>query len=102
MQEATCARDCWLLSLPRPLQRSPPLGRKAIFEIGGNYQAIAVYDEAAGFYERFARESPSMSEAPQALRDAVVLRLGTGDDVGAEKDADQFSRSFGRNRSSQS
>jgi TolA-binding protein len=33
------------------------LGREALLLIGQNYQAMAVYDEAASYYERFARES---------------------------------------------
>ena len=55
--------------------------RKAVYEIGANYQAIAVYDEAASYYEKFARESPSMENAAVALRDATVLRLGLGEEA---------------------
>lgn len=70
------------------------LAKKAIYEIGGNYQAIAVYDEAATWYERFAAENPKDEKAPQALSDAVVLRLGLGQEDQAIKNADTFARTF--------
>jgi tetratricopeptide (TPR) repeat protein len=70
------------------------LGRKAVYEIGGNYQAIAVYEEAASWYERFATESPKDEKAASALSDAVVLRLGLGQETEAIRDADQFQKSF--------
>jgi TolA-binding protein len=71
------------------------LARKAVYEIGGNYQAIAVYDEAASWYERFARENPKMDKAAEALQDAVVLRLGLGQEDQAIKDADLFTKNYG-------
>ncbi|NUP10092.1 MAG: tetratricopeptide repeat protein [Polyangiaceae bacterium] len=74
--------------------------RKAVYEIGGNYQAIAVYDEAAAYYERFATENPKDEKAPQALSDAVVLRLGLGQQDQAIKDSDLFQKQFS-NRAAQ-
>jgi TolA-binding protein len=71
------------------------LAKKAVYEIGGNYQAIAVYDQAANWYERFARENPKMEKAPEALQDAVVLRLGLGQEDQAIKDADLFNKNYG-------
>lgn len=71
------------------------LARKAVYEIGGNYQAIAVYDEAANWYEKFARDNPKMEKAPEALQDAVVLRLGLGQEDQAIKDADLFGKNYG-------
>ncbi|MBL9024193.1 MAG: tetratricopeptide repeat protein [Myxococcales bacterium] len=70
------------------------LAKKAVYEIGGNYQAIAVYDEAAAWYERFAQESPKDEKAPQALSDAIVLRLGLGQEDQAIKDEDLFRKNF--------
>ncbi len=70
------------------------LARKAVYEIGLNYQAIAVYDEAAGWYERFARESPGRDLAPQGLEDAVVLRLGLGQEEQAERDGELFDKAY--------
>lgn len=71
------------------------LARKAMYEIGGNYQAIAVYDEAATWYERFAEKNPKMDEASTALQDATVLRLGLGQEDQAIKNADLFNRNYG-------
>jgi hypothetical protein len=66
--------------------------RKTVYDIGANYQAIAVYDEAASWYERFAHDSPADDRAPVALEDAIVLRLGLGQEDLAVRDADAFDR----------
>jgi len=76
--------------------------KKAMFEIGGNYQAIAVYDEAARWYERAAEENPKMEQAPQALQDATVLRLGLGQEDQAIKNADLFNRNYGSKKTAES
>jgi TolA-binding protein len=76
------------------------LAKKSVYEIGGNYQAIAVYDEAAAWYERFAAESEKDEKAPQALSDAIVLRLGLGQEDQAIKDEELFRRKFS-NRAAQ-
>jgi hypothetical protein len=85
-----------------------PLAKKAVYEIGGNYQAIAVYDQAAEWYERYAcvpdvhksREvergcDPKADKADDAVKDAVLLRLGIGDEAQAIVDADHFQRKYG-------
>jgi TolA-binding protein len=77
------------------------LAKQAVYEIGGNYQAIAVYEEAANWYERFARETPKMDKAPEALQDAVVLRLGLGQEKQAIDDADLFNRNYGQAKPAQ-
>src|SRR5690606_456421 len=72
------------------------LAKKAIYEIGGNYQAIAVYDQAAFYYEMYADKTAYKGEfADKALADAVVLRLGLGMEDEAIKDADAFKRYYG-------
>ncbi len=76
------------------LQTTEP-ARKAIYEIGANYHAIAVYDDAATYYERFASENPTMTNAPEALQNAVVLRLGLGQEKQATEDAALFTKSYG-------
>jgi tetratricopeptide (TPR) repeat protein len=63
--------------------------------VGGNYQAIAVYADAAEWYERFAKESPDQPEASTALSDAVVLRLGLGQVDKAMADAKAFNDRYG-------
>ena len=83
-----------ILINPKYNLHKTPSAIKAIYEIGGNYQAIAVYDEAASWYEKFADEQPKDEKAPQALSDAVVLRLGLGQQDQAIKDSDNFQRQF--------
>ena len=77
------------------------LAKKAVYEIGGNYQAIAVYDEAANWYEKFAISNASAEKAPEALSDATVLRLGLGQEDQAIKDADLFNKNFGSKKPAQ-
>lgn len=84
-----------LISQKYGLAKTEP-ARKAVYEIGGNYQAIAVYDLAATWYEKFAEENPKMEKAPDALSDAVVLRLGLGQQDKAISDAKTFNRLYGR------
>ncbi len=74
------------------------LAKKAAYEIGGNYQSITVYDQAAEWYERYAKENRSASNADTALKDAVLLRLGAGDDQKAIEDAALFQRSYGASK----
>ncbi len=89
-----------LLNSDNQLDKSP-LARKAVYEIGGNYQAIAVYDKAADWYERFARENPKEDKADVALSDAVVLRLGLGQDDKAIEDAKLYKQHFGNRNPAQ-
>lgn len=78
------------------------LAKKATYEIGGNYQAIAVYDRAADFYERYAKITKFKGEfADKALSDAVVLRLGLGQEEKAIEDAKNFNRYHGRRKPQQ-
>jgi tetratricopeptide (TPR) repeat protein len=44
------------------------LGREALLDIGRNYQAIAVYDEAAAYYERFALARIQAAEGVEPRR----------------------------------
>lgn len=78
------------------------LAMKATYEIGGNYQAIAVYDRAAEFYERYAKATSYKGEfADKALSDAVVLRLGLGQDDLAIDDSNTFNRYYGAKKPAQ-
>jgi tetratricopeptide (TPR) repeat protein len=58
-------------------------------------QAAGDYDQAADGYEAFARLRPQAKEAPQALQDAVALRLGLGQPEAAAQDADRYLKSYG-------
>ncbi len=78
------------------------LARKAMYEIGGNYQAIAVYDKAAEWFERYAKDTSFKGEmADQAVSDAVVLRLGLGQEQEAIDDASNFNKYFGARKPAQ-
>jgi hypothetical protein len=72
------------------------LAAKATYEIGGNYQAIAVYDRAAHFFELYAKNTKFKGEfADKALSDSVVLRLGLGQEDQAIDDAADFNKYHG-------
>jgi tetratricopeptide (TPR) repeat protein len=69
--------------------------KDAVYQIGGNYQAIAVYDQAADYYERYAKSYKDRKNADQALNDAIVLRLGLGDEQAAIDDATTYRQNYG-------
>ncbi len=71
------------------------LARKASFEIGQNYQAIAVYELAADWFEKYAKSDPRGEKADQALSDATLLRIGLGQEDRALDDAHAFARAYG-------
>jgi tetratricopeptide (TPR) repeat protein len=78
------------------------LAKKALYEVGGNYQAIAVYDRAADFFEKYAKATDYKGEfADQAMSDAVVLRLGLGQEEEAIADAAAFNRYYGARKAAQ-
>jgi len=59
-----------ILLNPRYGMNESDLAIKATYEIGGNYQAIAVYDSAADWFERYAKASNYKGEfSDQALSD---------------------------------
>lgn len=81
---------------PKYGMQDSELAHKAIYEIGGNYQAIAMYDKAAEYYERYAETVKYKGdESVQALSDAVVLRLGLGQEEEALANATTFRSKFG-------
>jgi tetratricopeptide (TPR) repeat protein len=78
------------------------LAMKATYEIGGNYQAIAVYDKASDFFELYAKKTAYKGEfADQALSDAVVLRLGLGQEEQGIDDSNNFNKYFGARKPAQ-
>lgn len=85
--------------------------KRAIYLVGANFHALAFYEQAAGFYERFARQFPGedgsdCSEADRtngtcaiasdALMNAVFFRIGLGQTEQAVDDANLFERSYKR------
>ena len=86
-----------LLIDPKHGLHETAVARQATFELAQNYQAIAVYDRAAEFFERYARDTKYQGEySDVALQDAVVLRLGLAQPEQAIADARAFSRDLGR------
>jgi TolA-binding protein len=91
-----------LLLTPTYGLQATELAKKAIYEIGGNYQAIAVYDAAAGYFTRYAEETDYRGEfADKAISDAVLLNLGLGRDEEAIAAAKSFNQNFGRRKPEQ-
>lgn len=85
--------------------------RRAIYLIGANYHALAIYNQAAEWYERFAREYPGedgssctdaqreasiCAVAHEALQNAVFFRLGLGQEDDAVRDARLYERNYRR------
>lgn len=90
-----------LLAFDDRTHMNSTLAKKAAYEIGGNFQAIAVYDQAAEWYERFAKGDPRAENADRALSDAVVLRIGLGHEKEAFDDARDFAKSYGASKPAQ-
>ncbi len=85
--------------------------KRAVYLIGANYHALAYYEQAAKYYEEFARKFPgedgkdctqkekdagTCTNAIEALENAVFFRLGLSDDKRALDDANLFARNYGR------
>jgi tetratricopeptide (TPR) repeat protein len=77
------------------------LAKDAMYKIGGNYQAIAVYDQAADWFERYAKDNPHRKNADKALSDAIVLRLGLGQEDQAVADVAQYKKDYGNTHSTE-
>lgn len=91
-----------ILLNPKYGMNKTDLAQKATYEIGANYQAIAVYDRASDYYEQYAKMTKFRGEnAAKALSDSVVLRLGLGQDDQAITDANNFNRYYGRRKPTQ-
>lgn len=91
--------------------RDDPLARRSIYLVGANYHALAIYEEAANWYERYAAEGGRCEESTpeestpepcpdpaEGLRHAVTFRLGLGQTDEALADARTFERLYGRRR----
>lgn len=86
--------------------------KRAVYLVGANYHALAFYEQAADYYEQFARRFPGETGADctdadrtantcpiahEALENAVFFRLGLGDEDKAVEDARLFESNY-RNR----
>jgi len=87
------------------------LARRAVYLVGANYHALAIYNQAAEWYERFARQFPgedgsectdeqrasnTCAIAHEALQNATFFRLGLGQTDEAIADAELFERNYRR------
>lgn len=79
-------------------RRGSPLAAKAMVRLGASYQSMALYAEAADWYERFATVHPREPESASALSDAAILRVGLGDDAAATRDVAMFLENWGSTR----
>jgi hypothetical protein len=77
-----------LLLDPRYRLDRTPEARESVLLIGRSYDALAAFDEAAPWYEKFAQDYPLSEGAGEALARAVDLRLALGQDAEAERGAD--------------
>ena len=71
------------------------LAQRALYLVAQNYHALAWYSRAADYYERFARGFPGEAQAPEALQNAIVFRVGRGEHEQARANARLFARSYG-------
>ena len=90
-----------------------PWAKQAVYLTGANYHALAYYEQAAKYYEDFARKFPgedgkkcaakdkaagTCTNAPEALENAVFFRLGLNDESAAVKDAELYAKNYKRRR----
>jgi tetratricopeptide (TPR) repeat protein len=72
------------------------LAPDALFKIGANYHALAVYSRAAEFYEKFVRAFPDKEKkAQEALANASNFRQGLGQYDKAIEDFEKYLDLFG-------
>lgn len=74
-------------------------GRTAAFTLARNYQSIAEYAEAASLIETAVRRFNKSDDAPDALREAIRLRLALGEVDRAVEDLQTFDKNYGSKRS---
>jgi tetratricopeptide (TPR) repeat protein len=85
--------------------------KRALYLIGANYHALAMYDSAATYYEAFGTKYPgelgegcseqdiasgTCTNAKEAVQSAVFFRLGLGDEEKGVEDAKLFEKNYAR------
>lgn len=83
---------------PRFNLHNTPLATRARYEIAALHHSLASYDQAATAYEAFALRHPGADRAPDALKDALVIRLTLSDDARAEADVHAFLKRYGSSK----
>lgn len=66
----------------------------SLYQAGVHLLQVAEFEEAASTFERFAAESPRAVEAPDALTQAIVLRVGLNDERKVQDDVDRYERTY--------
>jgi hypothetical protein len=77
---------------------APPPDPAATLAAARAKQATAEYADAAEGFERFVTFQPNAAEAPEALTDAVVLRLGLHQNDLATRDVELYVKNYGAKR----
>jgi TolA-binding protein len=107
---ASAIKARMILLNPQYRMDKTELAKDAMFKIGGNYQAIAVYDNSADWKERYARENPHRKTcvggadcpADKALTDSIVIRLELGQEDQAVADVKQYQKDYGASNQKES
>lgn len=76
-------------------------GRAAAFSLARNQQSITEYAAAARLIETAVRRFAQSDEAPDALSEAIVLRLALGGSNQAIEDLELFSKNYGTKRAAE-
>ena len=76
--------------------------KKALYFIGQNYHAVAIYSKAADYYEQFATKYSGEADAPLALKNATTFRIGLGQNDKALADTSLFEKNYKTRRPSDS
>jgi cellulose synthase operon protein C len=69
---------------------------KTLFDIGGNYHALAIYSRAAKFYELFVANFPADPKAEEALANASTFRQGMAQYGKAIENYEKYLDLFGK------
>ncbi len=83
-----------LLDPTHGLQKTQ-LAMRASFRLGDAYLAIGMFDKAASWFLRFAREAPREKEAKDALQDALRLELALGQKKEALESVELYQKYYG-------
>ena len=60
--------------------------KDALYQLGGNYQRVAMFGKAADRFEQYSEKYKGDKEAPHALQNAYLFRLGLGEKDKAAQD----------------
>ena len=72
------------------------LAPKSLYMIGGNYHALAVYSEAARYYELYADTYPKLEDAETARSNAATFRHGLGQLDLAVENFEKYLENYGK------